>query len=135
MSKYKNTLVSSRTEVERFFLSKDFLLMTKADSPLLGQSASGLNFYDHIVLIPLMSYKLLNRTARDHRPVPGGHVTIYLDPSSQPLGSIPPPGGPQLISKHSGSEPLHSRWLVQVLKRRAVLEFLNNLWGLGTEQD
>ncbi len=47
VSKYKNTPVLSSASVERFFHSQEFLLlMTIADSPLLGQYASGLNFYD-----------------------------------------------------------------------------------------
>ncbi len=47
VSKYKNKPVSSNDTVEIFFSEpRIFLLMTIADSPLLGQSASGLNFYD-----------------------------------------------------------------------------------------
>jgi hypothetical protein len=46
VSKYKNKPVSSNAAVEIFFSgSRIFLLMTLADSPLLGESASGLNFY------------------------------------------------------------------------------------------
>ncbi len=37
--------LSSNAAVERIF-SEPFLLMTIADSPLLGHSASGLNFWD-----------------------------------------------------------------------------------------
>jgi hypothetical protein len=48
VSKYKNTPLSSNAAVERMFSEpRFFLLMTIADSPLLGQSASGQNFYDH----------------------------------------------------------------------------------------
>jgi hypothetical protein len=40
--------------MEGFFQSQEFLLlMTIADSPLLGQSASGLNFYDNRGRSPL----------------------------------------------------------------------------------
>ena len=47
VSKYKNTPVSSSAAVERYFSEpRIFLLMTIADSPLLGQSASGMNFND-----------------------------------------------------------------------------------------
>ncbi len=49
VSKYKNTPVSSYAAVDRTFSEpRIFLLMTIAiaDSPLVGQSASGLNFYD-----------------------------------------------------------------------------------------
>jgi hypothetical protein len=57
VSKYRNTLVSSSTAAERFFQSQEyFLLMMKADPPLLallGQSVSGLNFYDDIERSPL----------------------------------------------------------------------------------
>jgi hypothetical protein len=40
----KNTSVIQCCSGEIFFRAKNFLLMTIADSPLLGQSASGLNF-------------------------------------------------------------------------------------------
>ncbi len=54
VSKYKNTLASSSAAVERFFQSQEFLLlMTIADSPLLGQSASRLNFNDDSGRSPL----------------------------------------------------------------------------------
>ncbi len=47
VSKYKNMPLSSSSAVERFFSEpRIFLLMRIADSTLLGQSASGLNFYD-----------------------------------------------------------------------------------------
>jgi hypothetical protein len=47
VSKYKNTPVSSGAAVEKFFQSQEFfLLITIADSPLLGQSTSRLNFCD-----------------------------------------------------------------------------------------
>jgi hypothetical protein len=47
VSKYKNTSVSSSATGERFFQNQEFfLLMTIADSPIMGQSASKLNFYD-----------------------------------------------------------------------------------------
>jgi hypothetical protein len=46
VSKYKSTPITSSAAVERFFQSQEFfLLMTIADSLLLGKSASGLNFY------------------------------------------------------------------------------------------
>ncbi len=56
VSKFKNTPVSSSAAaVERFFSEpRIFLLMTIAgDSPLPGQSASGLNFYDDSGRSPL----------------------------------------------------------------------------------
>jgi hypothetical protein len=40
-----------------FFQNHVFLLMTIADSPLLGQSASGLNFYNNGGRSPLADYK------------------------------------------------------------------------------
>ncbi len=41
VSKYKNTSVSSSAAEERFFQNQKFsLLMTIADSPLMGQSAA-----------------------------------------------------------------------------------------------
>jgi hypothetical protein len=47
VSKYKNKPLSSSAAVEISFSEPSlFLLMTISDSPLLGQFASGLNFYD-----------------------------------------------------------------------------------------
>ncbi len=52
MSKYKNTPVSSNAVVEIFFSEpRIFLLTPIAESPILCQSASGLNFYDRESLV------------------------------------------------------------------------------------
>ncbi len=54
VSKSKNTPVSPSAAVQRFFSEpRILLLMTIEDSPLLGQSASGLNFYDHSERSPI----------------------------------------------------------------------------------
>jgi hypothetical protein len=50
-SKYKNTPVSSSAAVERFSSEPGIFFVD--DSPLLGQSASGLNFYDDSGRSPL----------------------------------------------------------------------------------
>ncbi len=55
VSKYKNKPVSSNAAGEIFFPEpRIFLLMTIHDSPLLGHSASGLNFYDDSGRRPLV---------------------------------------------------------------------------------
>jgi hypothetical protein len=47
VSKYKNTPVPSSAAVERFISEpRIFFVDDHSDSPLLGQSASLLNFYD-----------------------------------------------------------------------------------------
>jgi len=48
VSKYNNKPVSSNAAVDIFFSEpRILLLMTIGNSPLLGQSASRLNFYDN----------------------------------------------------------------------------------------
>ncbi len=53
VSKCKNTLMPSSATKRDFFHIKDFFLMMRVDSPLLNQSASGLNFYVNIRCSPL----------------------------------------------------------------------------------
>jgi hypothetical protein len=54
VSKYKNTPIPSSAAVERFFSEpRIFLLMTIADSLLLGKSDSRLNFYQDCGPSPL----------------------------------------------------------------------------------
>jgi hypothetical protein len=48
VSKCKNTLMPSSAARRDFFQIKVFFLMMRVDSPLLNQSASGLNFYVNI---------------------------------------------------------------------------------------